>query len=231
MEINNFFLLNMVERVEKGDSTLFLNYSESKTVIRILNKKNINYNIFYPYENTEKIIIYKNKIPNIKLLKIVTKEKLKHSDILGTLFANQLSPNQYGDIIIDDGNYYIMIIDTMLFYFQTQFNKIGKLNVDIEIVSLDIIKDYKYKYEIINYYVNSLRIDNLVASITSLSRSSVDMMFLKKDILLWYELVKKTKLLKEDDIISIRRYGKFKINRVLKNNKKGKIKIEVYKYK
>jgi Uncharacterized conserved protein, contains S4-like domain len=231
MEINNFFLLNMAERVENEGSTLFLNYSELSNVSGILNKRKIKFFVYYPYKNSEKAIIYKGKEPSIKLLKIITKETLKHSDILGSLFANQISPNQYGDIIIDKGNYYVMILESMFPYFQTQFSKIGKWYVEFEIVSIDKIKDFEYEFEILNYFVTSLRIDNVVSSITSLSRSSVDDMFVKKDVLLWYESVKKVKNLKEKDIISIRRFGKYKINEILDKNKKGKIKIELYKYK
>lgn len=228
---NSFFITNMAEKVEKGSHTLFLNPNESRKVIGILNKKNIKYDIFYPYKHSEKIIIYKNRKPNVILLKILIKEEVKHSDILGTLFANQISPNQYGDIIVDKNNYYIMILDLLFPYFQTQFNKIGKYDIKIEKVDLNLIKNYEYDYETINCFSNSLRIDSVVASITSLSRSSVDEMFLKKDILLWYENVKKIKVLKEGDILSIRKYGKYKINRILEKNRKGKIKIEIYKYK
>lgn len=231
METNNFFLLNMVERVEKGNSTLFLNYSEYINVSGILNKRKLKYFILYPYKNSEKVILYKNAKPDIKLLKIITKEVLNHSDILGSLFANQIDPNQYGDIIVDNNNYYIMVLDSMLPYFISQFNKIGKYYIDIEIADLKLIEDYEYKFEILNYFVSSLRIDNIVSVITSKSRTNVDEMFLKHDILLWYESVKKVKQIKENDIISIRRYGKYKINKILDKNKKGKIKLEIYKYK
>lgn len=231
MEANKFFILNMVERVENGNATLFLNYSEYINVSGILNKRKIKYFIFYPYKNSEKVILYRNEKPDIKLLKIVTKEELKHSDILGSLFANQISPNQYGDIIVDNNNYYIMILDSMLAYFMTQFTKIGKYYIDIEIKDLKEIENYEYEFETLNYFVTSLRIDNVVSVITAKSRSNVDEMFLKHDILLWYEFVKKVKTLKENDIISIRKYGKYKINKILNKNKKGKIKLEICKYK
>jgi RNA-binding protein YlmH len=50
-------------------------------------------------------------------------------------------------------------------------------------------------------------------------------------IILNYSLLKDGSInLKENDIFSIRKYGKYKFNKIIKNTKKDNIIIEYYKY-
>ena len=71
----------------------------------------------------------------------------------------------------------------------------------------------------------------MVSSITNLSRNSADELFKDDNVLLNYEIVKKFKLIEVGDILSIRRFGKYKFNQDLGKNKKGKFIIEILKYK
>ena len=228
---NNYFITNMVEKIENGESTLFLNQSELQKIKSILNKKKIKYEILYPYVEAEKVIIYQDIKPEITLLEIKCKHVLKHSDILGSLFGYNINPNSYGDIVIIDNKYYLIILNKLLKFFLTQFRIIGKFNIEINEVNLDLISNYKVQYDSLKLLCSSLRIDNVVSSVTDLSRSSVDEMFSAGNILLNYEFVKKFKVLEEGDILSIRKYGKYKLNCIMGKNKKGKIIIEVLKYK
>jgi len=232
MEISNdYFIVNMAERVMKGQPTLFLNQAELKKVINCLNKTKIEYKIFFPYDGAEKVIVYKDVKPGVTLLEIKSKNVLKHSDILGSLFGNNISSNNYGDIIIKDNKYYIVVINQLLRFFLTQFTQIGKFNIEVKEIQFDIIKDYQIKYDELRILCSSLRIDNIVSSLINLSRRLVDELFSKEDVLLNYESTKKFKNLEEGDILSIRKYGKYKIKQILEKNKKGKIVIEVLKYK
>lgn len=227
---NNYFIINMVERVTNGDSTLFLNQSELKKVTRILNRQKTNYEIFYPYPEAEKVIVYNISKPDVTLLEIKSKKELKHSDILGSLFGNNINSSNYGDIIIMNDRYYLIVLDKLLKFFLTQFTKIGKINIEIKETNFEVIKDYKVSYDEQRVLCSSLRIDNVVSSITNLSRSSVDELFSDDNVLLNYESTKKFKTLEEGDILSIRRYGKYKFNQIIGKNKKDKIIIEVLKY-
>lgn len=228
---NNYFIINMVERVENGGCTLFLNQSELKKVTRILNKTKCKYEIYNPYPDAEKVIIYSDEIPKVSLLEIICKKELQHKDILGSLFGYNISPNNYGDIIILNNKYYLIVMDKILKFFLTQFREVGRNIVEIEQRNFDVIENYSVQYEEVKLLCSSLRIDNVVSSITNLSRSSVDEMFKDDNVLLNYENVKKFKVIEEGDILSIRRFGKYKFNQELGKNKKGKFIIEMLKYK
>lgn len=228
---NNYFIVNMAERVMNGDSTLFLNQAELKRLTRILNKNKCKYEVYIPYPDAEKVIVYSDIKPDVSLLEIISKKELFHKDILGSLFGYNISPNNYGDIIIYNGKYYLIVLDKLLKFFLTQFREVGRNNVEVEKRDLEVIANYKVEYESNKYLCSSLRIDNVVSSITNLSRSSVDELFKDDNVLLNYEIVKKFRVIEEGDILSIRHFGKYKFNQDLGKNKKNKFIVEILKYK
>ena len=66
---------NSIDRLLKGKSTLFLDAKEFKQVTSKIKKNN--YIIFYPYEDSEKVILYTNEIPKISLIKITSYNIIK----------------------------------------------------------------------------------------------------------------------------------------------------------
>ena len=93
------------------------------------------------------------------------------------------------------------------------------------------MKDYKKKYEIKNMIVSSLRMDTIVSKITNTSRNNSIELIKNKNVILNYSILKDGSItLKENDIFSIRRYGKYKFSKVIKNTKKDNIVIEYFKY-
>ena len=86
---NNYFIVNMAEHVLNGDYTLFLNQSELKKVICILNKNKCKYEIYSPYLDAEKVIVYSDIIPDVSLLEILC--KLSLSIILSSNFSTLCS--------------------------------------------------------------------------------------------------------------------------------------------
>ena len=98
-------------------------------------------------------------------------------------------------------------------------------------IDKDYLKAYEPKFEKIELLVSSLRIDNVISSITNDSRKSIISRFKDNHILLNYDIVKKNDIyLKDGDVFSIRRIGKFRYNGIIKNTKKGGFIISIYKY-
>ena len=78
--------------------------------------------------------------------------------------------------------------------------------------------------------VSSLRIDNIISKLASCSRNQALDMIKNKLVLLNYEEeIKAHTILKKDDIISIRRVGKFKIGEEKGYTKKNNLILEIYK--
>lgn len=228
---NSLFIKNNIEKISRGEYSDFLDPIERKKVINALNKTHITFFQFIPFKGAEKTIIYSDTKPLVTVLKIKCKHKLKHNEILGSLFSHNISITKYGDIIISD-SCYIIVLDCIKKYLLTHFNMVGKHKVELEEVSIELISDYEIEYEELNILVSSLRLDNVISSIINTSRKDTEGMFQDKYILVNYEVnTKKTYILKENDIISIRKFGKYVFKEILKKTAKGKYILKIYKYK
>ena len=224
-----YLIKKYVEKIKRGESSGFLDPLELKSVISKLKKNE--YEIYSVYEECDKKILYKNNIPNVKLYKINSYEKLKHQEIMGSLYSLSIDKSMIGDIIIDEDNYYFYIIDKMSSFIENNLFMIGNKYVTIEEIDISKMKDYKKKYEIKNMIVSSLRMDTIVSRITNTSRNNSIELIKNKNVILNYSILKDGSItLKENDIFSIRRYGKYKFSKVIKNTKKDNIVIEYYKY-
>ncbi len=208
-----------IDRLNRGESTFFLEPNEIKEVSKHFKK--YEFNIFKPFEEAEKVILYKDTLPKVVLFKIITKEVFRHQDILGSIFSLNIEKCVFGDIIIDDNNYYFYLLESMKDYFLTNFNKIKNNYIKLEEIDIDSLKDYKRKHQELELIIKSERIDSIVSNITNTSRGKVKDKFKNKEIILNYEvLTNPSYLLKEEDIFSIRKYGKFKYIGKVKQIKK-----------
>ena len=76
-----------------------------------------------------------------------------------------------------------------------------------------------------------MRIDNVISKLINKSRSQVNKMILDNLILLNYnELRNNNAILNSNDILSIRKYGKYKIGSIINYTKKENIVLEIIKY-
>ena len=176
-------------------------------------------------------MLYTEKIPIVKLFKINTAEKIRHQDILGSLFALNIDSSFFGDIVLYKDDYYVYIENNLANYIKDNLNMIGNKKIVLEEVSLDVLKDYERKYEEKEMIVSSLRIDGIVSSIINSSRSKALEKIKNKEVIVNYEVMSKNSyLLKENDIFSIRRYGKYKFVGVVKSTKKDNYIVKYLKY-
>ena len=80
--------------------------------------------------------------------------------------------------------------------------------------------------------VSSLRVDNIISEICKTSRNKASENLLSERVFINGECIKKnTKLIKENDKITIRGKGRFIIKQILEENKKGKIPVIINFYK
>ena len=216
-------------KLNNGQHTGFLDPKELDEVKRKLEKNS--YSIYYPYKDSEKNIIYNKKEPNVLLYEIKSKVELRHQDILGTMYSLNISPELFGDILLIEGRYYIYILDVVRNYFESNFLMVKNSYIELEQIDLDYLVQYERNYETFEIIVSSNRIDTVVSSICHISRSNISDMIKNKEIMLNYAYLKDGSYkLKENDVFSIKRVGKFVYNGVLKNTKSNHYIIEIKKY-
>ena len=93
------------------------------------------------------------------------------------------------------------------------------------------LPNYERRYEEIELISSSERIDSVISKLTNIKRSDIDTLISKKNITLNYNtLTNKSYVLKEDDIFSVRGYGKYKYIGFCKQTKKGNLVLKILKY-
>ena len=218
----------IVEKVLYSNST---NFVEIKYLNRVKKElKNVKYNIYEPFSGATKIILY-NKMPNIKIYEIISSNDLRHQDILGTLYSLNISDEMFGDVVIWNNRYFIIILSSIDNYIKSNLMSIRNSKVDLIERDPYYLRNYKQEYEECFIIVPSIRVDVIVSKIINSSRSNALEKIKNGDIYLNYELLTKpTYMLKENDISSIRKYGKYKFLGEINKTKKGSLVIKYLKY-
>ncbi len=224
-----YFIQKNLTKFQNTHSSYFLDPKELRELQGKLKKSD--YHIYYPYPDSEKNILYAGSIPEVLLYEIHSKISLRHQDILGTMYSLNIASELFGDVVLRENHYYVYILPLVQNYFEANFTKVKNSSVEVELVSLEILEDYTRSYEELEYIVSSNRIDTVISSICHSSRSMFAEMLHKKEIYLNYDLLKDSSYkLKEGDIFSIKRIGKFRYEGVLKNTKSNHSIIKILKY-
>ena len=155
--------------------------------------------------------------------------KVEHRNILGAVHNLGINFNRFGDIIVLENEVYIFVDDEIADYIAMEFTKAGRVNLDFQRVDLTEVKIEK-KYEDFEIVSSSFRIDSIVAKITNKSRSKVKE-FLEQDFIKLNHVILRNgeKTCTPDDIISIRKYGRYVVKDYTQNKKSLKYRITISK--
>lgn len=229
MKLDVYKINNAVEKIKTGKNTQFLDGRELKIVTGKLKKNE--YNVYYPYKDSEKVMLYTGKVPKVKLFKIYTVENIRHQDILGSLFALNIDSSYFGDIVLYNDYYYVFVSDDLALYIKDNLKMVGNKKVSLEEVNLSVLDNYERKYEEKEMIISSLRVDNVVSGIINTSRKVALDKIKNKEVIVNYGVMNKNSyILKESDIFSIRRYGKYKFVGIVKSTKKNNFIVRYLKY-
>lgn len=229
MKINTYEIEKNLEKLKKGIPTGFITGNVFNQISKKLTKKD--YNIYKPYQEADKIILYKNKLPNIKLYKIESFNDLTHQSILGSLFGLNITSETFGDIVYYNNNFYVYLLDTISNLVINELNTIGNNHIKLIEVDNNILENYKRNYEKIEIIVSSLRIDTIISRLINTNRDKSKEIIKEKLVTLNYEtLTKYDYIIKENDIFSIKKYGKYKFIKIIKKTKKDNYIICINKY-
>ena len=229
MKSDVYKINNAVEKIKTGKNTQFLDGRDLKIVTGKLKKNE--YNVYYPYKDSEKVMLYTGKVPKVKLFKIYTVENIRHQDILGSLFALNIDSSYFGDIVLYNDYYYVFVSEDLALYIKDNLKMIGNKKVSLEEVDLSVLDNYERNYEEKEIIVSSLRIDNIISGIINTSRKVALDKIKNKEVIVNYGVMNKNSyILKESDIFSIRRYGKYKFVGIVKSTKKNNFIVRYLKY-
>ena len=155
--------------------------------------------------------------------------RVEHRNILGAVHNLGINFNRFGDIIVLENEVYIFVDEEIADYIAMEFTKAVRVNLDFQRVDLAEVGIEK-KYEDFEIVSSSFRIDSIVAKITNKSRSKVKE-FLEQDFIKLNHVVLRNgeKTCTSEDIISIRKYGRFVVKGYTQNKKSLKYRITISK--
>lgn len=219
-----------LNRLYRKEATFFLDPKEQLELAKKLKKEP--YQIYKPYPDSEKNIFYIKEEPKVILYEIKSKIPLKHREILGTLFSLNITSELFGDIVITNNHYYIYVLESIAPYIKNNLLLIKNSHIELIEIPLETLKEYHKEYEAIEIIASSTRIDTVISRLIQTSRPNIIEKIKNKEIILNYDILKNNSYqLKENDIFSIRRYGKYQYIGIKKETKSKNYIIECKKYK
>lgn len=225
---------------ERGYTTYsnFLNMQE----ISVLNslKCDIEYELFGGYENADRCVaafsddeIYTYPIVCIKIEPLQQKfsDKLTHRDFLGALMNLGIEREMLGDIKILDNTGYVFCLEKISEYITDNLTTIKHTSVKCKITD-DIPEMFNTLPDETEYIVSSLRVDTVLSAVFKMSRNAASQLVNQEKVFINSKVIYKDSVqLKENDIVSVRGYGKFIYSQTVNETKKHKIVAAIRVYK
>lgn len=210
--------------------TKFLNLTEQAQLQNYV--KDINYSLYGGYEGAElKRAFINTEVSDIICFRILYNQnflRLSHQNILGSILSLGIDKNTIGDILVEHDCFFV--IGELKDYIRQEFTSIGKVSITLEEIQPDF-KQVEKKLEEHKMFIDSLRLDLVVSRIAGISRNEAKIM-IENDFVKVNHIVcnKPTKELQEEDLLSIRKKGRFVLSDTKKRSKKNKIMCIYHKF-
>lgn len=170
----------------------------------------------------------------ISLIRIQNKSeftKLTHRDYLGSILALGIKREKLGDLICEDSSAYVAVYEELADYMIYNLKSVGNNPCAVEIVDIHTIHLPEHKFKEENIISTSFRLDSIVSSITGLSRSKALDIIKEGKVMKNYRVeTEKDEIVKENSILTIRGYGKYKILSQVGITGSGRFKILLKKF-
>lgn len=154
-------------------------------------------------------------------------DTLSHRDFLGSLMGLGIRREVLGDIIISENKGYLFCLETIADYIIENLTQVRHTTVKCELTD-NIPTDILPQPENLEIIVSSERLDVIVSAIYKMSRSQVLPVFHTEKV--FVNGVVKTSpsaILNVGDKVSVRGFGRFIYNGVLRHTKKDRLVINI----
>lgn len=254
-EEDRLLIAKVLDKIEFATSknkimnTDFLDVYQRKLVQNLLNSiKYNNYLFFGGNEVAERTvaIFYPDKFNNeivarnyntiMGIVEIILPNDLQgkytHRDYLGGLMKLGIKREKIGDIIVFNEGANIVVLNEIINFVKENVSSLTRFSKsNIQIKEIENLHKQEIHTEELQIIVSSLRLDNIVSELTKTSRTKAEEIINEARVFINFEnVIKDSKILKEEDIITIRGKGRFKILEIIGNTKKGRNIIRVEKY-
>ncbi len=163
-------------------------------------------------------------------LKISNVGGLNHRDVLGSVLGLGLKREMVGDIYFDKDAAVIMCENTAKDYILYNLKTVGRKNVEVTEIDAGNFA-LKHNFKMSTVIVASMRLDAVVAAVAPMSRQDASRVISQDLVNVNFTLANSSdKKLSEGDVISVRHHGRFVIESIAGETRKGRTVLEIKKY-
>ncbi len=215
----------------------FLNERECSTAVSYFRNRGVDYTLYGGYKNATRVYICVtlNAEPEfpITALKITAKgsKVLTHRDYLGSLMGLGIKRECIGDIVkLTDKEAVVFVRNDIAEHIMRELDKVGRESVTVVVYTGDT-DNLSSKTEELSLIVTSMRIDNFVSACINSSRAEADRLISSDMVFVNYlQVSKPAQTVSEDDVITIRGYGKYIVGALTGRTKRDRLVIKVLHY-
>ncbi len=163
-------------------------------------------------------------------LKISNVGGLNHRDVLGSVLGLGIKREMVGDIYFDADTAVVMCEDTAKDYILYNLKTVGRKNVEVTEIDAGNFT-LKHNFKMSTVIVASLRLDAVVAAVAPMSRQDASRVISQDLVNVNFTVANSPdKKLSEGDVISVRHHGRFVIESIAGETRKGRTVLEIKKY-
>lgn len=153
---------------------------------------------------------------------------LSHREVLGSLMSLGLKRSKFGDIIIHDETVQVMVAQEIANFLQLNWNKIGKISVRLKQIPFEDVFSHEEEMDISLITVSSLRLDAVLANVYHQSRQKIKSLIENSLVKVNWKIVEDAHFeIAEDDVLSVRGFGRSKVLAIEGKTRKDKWRIKI----
>lgn len=153
---------------------------------------------------------------------------LRHSDVLGALIHAGIERNAIGDIAVDETGIFVAAQSVIARFVMESLRQIGRVPVLFEPAGKR--KMPPAVFEPLKINTASMRADCIVAALAHCSRAQAKALIAQGGVKVNDEVLESVRSLCNNDTISVRRTGKFRIGELDGVSRKGRLIVHIDKY-
>ncbi len=231
-------IIFLADKTSKNYITDFLSPSIQAVIPRLFyNYNDLDYKLVGGYDGAEyKVLVigrYLDDASSLKVISIKYNSKynsINHRDVLGSILALGLKRNKIGDILISESLIEVIVSSDISEYIAFNLQKIKRARVEV-VIKDKISIEKKENIKALTLTISSLRLDNIISSSYNISRKKAKD-YISMGIVKVNHLMNDSAsyIVKEHDLISVKKKGRISLNKIIGLSKKNKYKVEIYRY-
>lgn len=187
------------------------------------------------YLSKEDFIEYKDEYSDISILHIYPKsekfsDNLTHRDALGAIMNMGIKRSKIGDIFLKSNDIFVFCLKEIESVILEELIKIKHTFVQVEKVKGTDL-DLSFNFEEKNINISSNRVDSIISEVFNISRNQGQELISNQLVFINNRVINSNSIeLKNNEIVSVRGYGKFIFQEDIKNTRKGRLvcRVKIY---